>query len=92
MKYEGSVSTHEGIMLGLVKGWNLENPNVPLEFHVSDTIKAAHTRTVTALAMATDPDASTFTFTCGVGRSRSRHYENKTCDIIFWRFGRLRLV
>ncbi|CAH0476848.1 unnamed protein product [Peronospora belbahrii] len=53
--FEGRFPSNHQVSIGMVRGWNLENPQaLPFEFLASDMMPFAHTMNVQALAVATD--------------------------------------
>jgi len=49
--YEGPTPTIPGVNVGLVRAWNLANPNTPFNFAMSDAMPFAHLQRVYAIKM-----------------------------------------
>ncbi|TDH71065.1 hypothetical protein CCR75_002802 [Bremia lactucae] len=61
--FEGRFPANPKVSVGMMRGWNLENPQVPpFEFSASDMMPFAHSMNVQALAVATDPTGNATLF------------------------------
>lgn len=53
--FEGPFPFNPQVPVGMIRGWNLENPQQPpFEFRASESLPFAHTQSVMSLAVATD--------------------------------------
>lgn len=54
--FEGRYPYNPSVSVGMIRGWNLENPQAPpFEFRVSEAMPFAHSMNVLAIAVAMDP-------------------------------------
>lgn len=61
--FEGSFPFNPKVPVGMIRGWNLENPQLPpFEFRASESMPIAHTMNVLSLAVATDPTGNATLF------------------------------
>ncbi|RLN94972.1 hypothetical protein BBJ28_00017618, partial [Nothophytophthora sp. Chile5] len=61
--FEGRFPANPKVSVGMVRGWNLENPQaVPFEFRVKELMPFAHSMNVQALTVATDPTGNATLF------------------------------
>ncbi|TMW64034.1 hypothetical protein Poli38472_014151 [Pythium oligandrum] len=60
--FEGQLPYNTAVPVGMIRGWNLDNPAQTFEFHVSEQMPFAHGMPVQSLAVATDPTGNATLF------------------------------